>query len=292
MRGLESLIPNYNHKDSKRTPPKDSVFLIETKLIKPNPYQPRSGFTESQLKSLAESIKKYGILQPLVVSKTEKDVPSGRRVYYDLIAGERRLRAAKLIRLPQVPVIVRDSNPNQKLELSLIENVQREDLNPLEEANAYKQLIEDFGLSQSEVARRMGKSRPVIANAVRMLRLPKNILDAVYSGEISDGHTRPILSLKEEEDQNVLFDEIRKKKLSVRDTEDRARQMIGKKPTAIARTARAALDPELKEFSVKLKQHPDFSKAHIRQHRGKNIKLALEFPSREDFVRWIDGWLP
>ena len=196
-----------------------------------------------------------------------------------------------MARLPQVPVIVRDSNPNQKLELSLIENVQRQDLNPLEEANAYKQLIEDFGLSQSEIAKRMGKSRPVIANAVRMLRLPKSILDAVYSGEISDGHTRPILSLKEEGEQIALFEEIRQKKLSVRDAEDRSRQMMGKKSPAVARTARATLDPELKEFSVKLKQHPDFSKAHIL-HKGKNIKLALEFPSRKDFVRWIDGWLP
>lgn len=291
MRGLESLIPNYNRNNPKTPSPKDSVFLIETKLIRPNSDQPRSDFTENELKSLAESIKKYGILQPLVVCKAEEDVPSGRRVYYDLIAGERRLRAAKLTRLTQVPVVVRDSNPNQKLELSLIENIQRKDLNPIEEAKAYKQLMDEHGLSQSEIAKRMGKSRPVIANAVRMLRLPENILNAVYSGEISDGHTRPILSLKKEKDQIALFEEIRQKKFSVRDAEDRSRQMMGKKSPTITRTVSVTLDPELKEFSVKLKKHPDFSGAHIR-NKGKNIKLSLEFPSRVEFVRWIDGWLP
>ena len=146
MRGLESLIPNYKQ-ESSRVPAKDSVFLIETKLIRPNSLQPRKEFSEDQLRELAASIKKYGILQPLLVSKVEEDVPSGRRVHYELIAGERRLRAAKLARVPQVPVVVKDSSPNEKLEISLIENLQREDLNPLEEAYAYKKLIEDFGLN-------------------------------------------------------------------------------------------------------------------------------------------------
>ena len=288
MRGLESLIPNYKQKASRAQAPKESVFLIETKLIKPNPLQPRRVFTEGQLEELSASIKKYGVLQPLVVSKVEEDVPSGRKVYYELIAGERRLRAAKLAHLPSVPVVIKDSTPNEKLEMSLIENIQREDLNPIEEAYAYKRLIDDFGLSQQEVASRVGKSRPVVANAVRMLRLAPDMLDAVSGGTISDGHTRPLLSLKDEKDQRALFEEIQEKNLSVRDAEDRARAMEGKIAPRV--TKRSALDPELAQYAAKLREHPRISHSRIRPHEH-TIKLVLEFPTRAEFKEWLNSWL-
>ena len=287
MRGLESLIPKYKQEPS-RVAAADSVFLIETKLIRPNPLQPRKEFAEDQLRELAASIKKYGILQPLIVSKVEEDVPSGRKVHYELIAGERRLRAAKLASMPQVPVVVKDSGPNERLEISLIENLQREDLNPLEEAHAYKKLIENFGLSQQEVATRVGKSRPVIANAVRMLRLPQDMLEAVSAGIISDGHTRPIVSLKTEKDQRTLFDKIKTMKLSVRDTEDRARAMEGKDAPRVSK--RTSPDPELAQLASKFKAHPHITRAHIRL-REKNIKLALEFPTKAEFIKWVELWL-
>ena len=287
MRGLESLIPNYK-KEPPKVPTQGSVFLIETKLIKPNTLQPRKEFAQEQLQELSDSIKKYGILQPLIVSKVETDVPSGRQVHYELIAGERRLRAAKLARVPQVPVIIRDSGPNERLEISLIENIQREDLNSLEEAYAYKRLIDDFGLSQQEVASRVGKSRPAIANAVRILRLPQDMLDAIRAGIIFDGHTRPILSLKTETKQRKLFDEIRAKNLSVRDTEDRARAMTGKDAPKV--TKRTAPDQELAQLVGKFKAHPSITRAHIRS-REKNIKLALEFPTKAEFIKWTDSWL-
>ena len=287
MRGLESLIPNYK-KESSHPPTRDSVFLIETKLIKPNTLQPRREFAKAELQELATSIKKYGILQPLIVSKVEEEVSSGRKVHYELIAGERRLRAAKLARVPQVPVVVRDSVPGERLEISLIENIQREDLNPVEEARAYKHLIEDFGLSQQEVATRVGKSRPVIANAVRMLRLPQDMIEAVSAGVISDGHTRPILSLRAEKDQRALFDEIKTKKFSVRDAEDRARAMDGKDAPRVSK--RTSPDPELALLASKFKAHPHITRAHIRS-REKNIKLALEFPTKNEFLKWVDSWL-
>lgn len=287
MRGLESLIPNYK-KESSQPPTRDSVFLIETKLIKPNSLQPRREFAKDQLQELATSIKKYGILQPLIVSKVEEEVSSGRKVHYELIAGERRLRAAKLARLPQVPVVVRDSVPGERLEISLIENIQREDLNPVEEARAYKHLIDEFGLSQQEVATRVGKSRPVIANAVRMLRLPQDMIEAVSAGTISDGHTRPILSLQDEKDQRALFDEIKTKKFSVRDAEDRARAMEGKDAPRVSK--RTSPDPELALLASKFKAHPNITRAHIRS-REKNIKLALEFPTKNEFLKWVDSWL-
>lgn len=287
MRGLESLIPNYKRDNGPKE--KDSVFLIETNLIRPNPYQPRKEFNTEDLNELATSVKKYGILQPLLVSKIEEDVPSGRKVHYELIAGERRLRAAEIARLPRVPVIIRDSQPNEKLEISLIENIQREDLNPIEEAYAYKRLTEEFGLSQNEVAKRVGKSRPVIANALRTLRLPDAVLNALRAGTISDGHTRPLLSLETKEDQLRFFKEIVEKKLTVREAEDYSRDKLERAtPT---RVARVSLDPALKDLAGQLKKHPNFSRVVLRAE-DNSVRLALEFSSRGKFLEWLKKWMP
>ena len=207
MRGLESLIPQKRNNSTKSSD-KESVFLIDVEHISPNPYQPRREFKSEELADLSESIKVYGILQPLLVTKIEEDVPSGRRVRYELIAGERRLRAARLAGLPRVPVIVRQVTPKQKLEASLIENLQRDDLGPLDEAHAFQRLQDEFGIKQKKIAQRISKSASYVANTLRILSLPDHIQTALASGDINEGHTRPLLALKNDKAQEKLFKEI------------------------------------------------------------------------------------
>ena len=287
MRGLESLIPP--RKESQTSREKESVFLIETENIYQNPYQPRKEFDPKELERLTDSIRKYGILQPLVVSKKSEDVPSGRRVRYELIAGERRLRAAQLAKFPHVPVIIREATDNEKLELSLIENIQRQDLNAIEEAGAYRRLQDEFGLSQGEIAERVGKSRPTVANAMRILRLSQDIQGAVASGKISDGHTRPLLSLATAEAQSKLFEEIVQKEMSVRDTEERARQILQRANRGGAGHAHRE-DMELKNLASQLKEKISLSRVHVRADK-KSARLALEFSTRTDLVSWIKNLL-
>jgi ParB family chromosome partitioning protein len=205
----------------------NSIFLVELDKIKPNPLQPRAEFDEQKLKELSESIRQYGILQPLVVVRQEREVPTGTLVEYELVAGERRLRASKLAGLTQVPVIIRrESSDRIKLELALLENVQREDLNPIERAIAFKQLSETFGLKQREIGEKMGKSREFVANSLRILSLPEEMQKALVEGGISEGHTRPLLMLADRpEAQTILFKDIIYKKLSVRDAEKISRRI-------------------------------------------------------------------
>ena len=284
MRGLESLIPPKKQFTPENAPrQKDSIFLVETDNISPNPYQPRKEFIDTDLRSLADSISIHGILQPLLVDRVEEDVPTGRKVRYELVAGERRLRAAKMAGLPHVPVVIRRVKAGEKLELSLIENIQRSDLNPMEEALAYKQLQDEFGMSQVEIAARVGKSRPVIANAIRMLRLPQEIQDAVRGGIISDGHTRPLLALETEQEQRRLFEEIVKRGLTVRDTETRAQDIIAA-PSAKA-LKRVERDGELDALEKKLKTMLA-ARVMMRSYDNK-ARIAVEFSSRKDLVAWV-----
>lgn len=206
------------------SPPKkisDTIFYIEVSKVHPNSQQPRREFDEFQLKELAESIKQYGILQPLLVTRKETEVENGTLVEYELIAGERRLRAAKLAGLKEVPVIIRKEEPEKvKLELALIENIQREDLNSIEKARAFNQLSEEFGMTHREIGVRVGKSRMYVSNLVRLLNLPYQVRDAVTQGKITEGHARSLLMLEDRpEEQQKLFSEIIEKNLSVRDTE-------------------------------------------------------------------------
>lgn len=205
----------------------NTIFWIEVGKIKPNPQQPRREFSEEQLKELSESIKQYGILQPLLVVRKEEETVSGTSVEYELIAGERRLRAAKLAGLIQVPVIIRKEPAEKiKLELALIENLQREDLNPLEKARAFKQLSEDFGMKHQEIAEKVGKSRVYVTNTIRLLNLPEEIRSSLREGKISEGHGRPLLMLhKKPEEQQKLYYEILAKNLNVRDTEKYSRRI-------------------------------------------------------------------
>lgn len=212
-KGLNSLIPDAKHITPEVK--KDSVFYVEINKVRPNPQQPRRDFDGEGLKELSKSIRKYGILQPLLVSKVEEESNRGMNVYYQLIAGERRLRAAKLAGLPNVPVIVRDDlsakegeNKQVNLEVALVENVQRTDLNPVEEAEAYGRLSKEFSLTQKEIADKVGKSREVVANAIRLLGLPKDIMESVRSGKLTRAHARALLAFNDEAKQREIYKQI------------------------------------------------------------------------------------
>ena len=197
--------------------PDEAIFQIEVDQIKPNPYQPRKEHNEEELNELARSIREVGIIQPLVVSKFEEDTESGTRVYYQLISGERRLRAAKIAGLKTVPVIVRREQINQdKLYIALIENLQRVDLNSIETARAYARLQDNFNLTQREIATRVGKSRESISNTIRLLNLPTNVQDAISTGKVSESQGRVLLSVKNPTNQERLFQKLLKNNISAR----------------------------------------------------------------------------
>lgn len=224
----------------------DAIFWVEVEKISPNPFQPRREFDEARLKELSESIRQYGILQPLVVTRKENIRDDGGiSVEYELIAGERRLRASRLAGLGSVPVIIRDGaeSDRMKLELAIIENLQREDLNAVDRARAFKQLAEDFGMSHGQIAEKVGRSREYVSNTIRLLLLPDELIKGLQQGNITEGHARTLLMLNDRpEEQNVVFREILLKKLSVREVEritrkiaaDKIRKKEGADPELIA----------------------------------------------------------
>ena len=224
-RGLESLIPT---KSPVKVTPKaqDNVFYVEVNKIQPNPNQPRKDLDREGLKELAASIKKYGILQPLLVTKIERETDRGLDVEYELIAGERRWRAAQMIHLPHVPVIIKNNfdEDQLKLEVALVENLQRTDLDALDEAQAFARLAREFKLTQNEIAARVGKSRETVANSIRLLGLPANIKEALRSGKISRTHARTLLAFKDGAKQREVFKQILVGNIVVKEVEILARQ--------------------------------------------------------------------
>lgn len=287
MKGLESLIPQKRNTNTNN-PDKESVFLIEVDQIRPNPYQPRREFDKEQMADLADSIKVYGILQPLIATKVEEDVPSGRRVGYELIAGERRLRAARLAGIPRVPVIVRQSTPKQKFEASLIENLQRDDLSALEEAHAFRRLQDEFGIKQKKIAERISKSPSYVANTLRILSLPEHMQTALGAGDINEGHTRPLLALQDTKEQIKLFKEIQDQSLTVRQAEARGRELgsTSKKINLASARGKTKIDPELLELLETFKSAYNISAASIKTE-GRKAQLAVHFSSKRDLHSWI-----
>ncbi len=276
-RGLGSLIPQKIKKiatdsageavlDIISEADKGKVIYLALDKIKVNPHQPRSKFAEQSLGELAESIKQHGIIQPLIVSKFNGE--------YELIAGERRLRAAKNIGLDKAPVIIRDASSQQKLEMALIENLQRENLNPLETALAFRKLIDEFNLTQEETARRVGKSRSAVANSLRLLNLPDEIQSALAEGRISEGHAKILAGLEGEVKQTSLFKRIIHGDLSVEDTVAETRRMGGTKQ---ARVKINYADKD-KEFAFR-----EFfgAKAEIKR-KGKGGQVVIDFYSDEE----------
>ncbi|MEK7635556.1 MAG: ParB/RepB/Spo0J family partition protein [Patescibacteria group bacterium] len=231
----------------------ESVFLIEVEKIKPNPFQPRKHFDEESLKELAASIREFGIIQPIIISKIEHEVEDGTKVEYQLIAGERRLMAAKMIGMERVPAIVRRvSQKAEQMELAIVENLQRANLNPVETARAYARLQDEFGLTQREIASRLGKSRESIANNLRILNLPSEIQDAVVKNQINESQARLLLAIDDMAQQMAIFNELIKNNLSVRELRGRIKVMAsGAKPSETA-SKPAATNPEIFHFQEQL----------------------------------------
>lgn len=254
-------------------------ILCDIDAIEPNPYQPRKEMDMDALRDLSASIKEKGVLQPLVVTVDEDDMDK-----YVLIAGERRLRASKLAGLEEVPVIVRDVCVQDRLELALIENIQRENLNAIEEALAYGQLVEEFSLTQEEVAKRVGKKRSTVANMLRLLQLPQFAKDDVASGRLSMGHARVLLSLQNEEEMESLRNTILKKRLTVRQAEG-AVKGVRKKVRAVSRKPQGEEIPKsyCKTLSADIVRTFD-TKVKIVQN-GSRGKIEIEYFSLDDLER-------
>jgi len=257
----------------------NSIFWIEADKIKPNPYQPRREFDEMRLRELADSIKQYGVLQPLTVSRLEKEKEDGGLyTEYELIAGERRLRASKLAGIAQVPVIIRVGDSSlMKLELAILENLQREDLSPVDRARAFFRLANEFKFTHAQIGKKIGRSREYVSNTLRILALPEEILNALSERKITEGHTRPLLMLVDHpEEQLVVFKEIVYKKITVREAEKLARKIAYNR----VRKKEYMPDPELVELEEEF-QDKLGTRVHIeRSETGGQVKI--DFFSADD----------
>lgn len=254
-------------------------ILCDIDAIEPNPYQPRKDMDKDALRDLSASIKEKGVLQPLVVTVDDDDMDK-----YVLIAGERRLRASKLAGLEEVPVIVRDVNAQDRLELALVENIQRENLNSIEEALAYGQLVDEFSLTQEEIAKRVGKKRSTVANTLRLLQLPEFAKNDVASGRLSMGHARVLLSLQTEEEMQRLRDSIIKKRLTVRQAEGVVKGVKKKVRATRSKSQGSEIPPSYcKTLSKDIVRTFD-TKVKIVQN-GSRGKIEIEYFSLDDLER-------
>ena len=268
-KGIESLIPKKKQKTvEKAVSKKEAVFFIEIEKIKSNPYQPRKEFNMEALNSLAESIREYGILQPLIVTKVEITNSNGKgiRTEYQLIAGERRLMASKIAGLKEVPVIIRKPTDKEKLEISLIENVQRFDLNPIEKAEAFNRLHKEFGMTHEKISELAGIGRVAVTNHIRLLDLSEEIKEAARAGKINEGQARAILLTKGSEKQKAVFQKILKDGLNVRETEYFAQKLNIWKP--VKNNLKTGISDEIINFEMRFKE--------IFGVTAKTVRLVLE----------------
>jgi len=274
-KGLGALLPEYNVTPQEG----EMVQMLDIQQIHPNPDQPRKQFDETKLAELAESIKEHGIMQPLLITKVDGD--------YLLVAGERRWRAASLAGLEQVPCLVREMTPGELAEISLIENIQREDLSALEEARAYQCLIKEHNYTQEQLAGRLGKSRPYIANTMRLLQLAPQEAQALADGRISPGHGRALLSVADKTARGRLFAAILKEGLTVRQAEEMAHTLQGRskapsKQSRVQRLEQAILQELEKEFTS------GFGLPARLQGTGSKGKLIVEYNSEDDLQNILD----
>ncbi len=275
-RGLGALIP-----PSAPTAVASGASQVEISRISPNPLQPRHRMDPDALQELADSIKEHGLIQPLIVTTAPDSTEQSPR--YQLIAGERRLSAAKLAGLDRVPVIVRGATPLEMLELALVENIQRADLNALEEASAYRQLMDDFHLTQEEVAVKVGKNRTTITNSLRLLKLPEDIRAALADGLISEGHARAILTVEDPIAQKALLGAVIERAYSVRQTEEMARRANAKvtQPSSSKSNSRERdMPPETRALEEKLREALGTKVQVFRSSKGG--KIVIHFYSEEE----------
>jgi ParB family chromosome partitioning protein len=272
-RGLASLIPSAPDTTDKKD---TTYFLCDTDLIRPNRYQPRIHFSDDELADLSASIKEQGILQPLLVRKDTTG--------YELVAGERRLRASKMAGLTRVPVVIKDISDKEMLELSIIENIQREALNPLEEAEAYHRLMTEFNMTQEQAAQRVGKSRPAVANMLRLRQLPQQVKETIMDGTLSMGHARALLGAETALHQKSAWREVLSKGLSVRQTEALVKKL--KSETKRERSAPANSDNiYFRSLAEELSRQFGTRVQILRQ--GKKGKVEIDFFSDDDLDRLI-----
>ena len=265
-KGLGALIPTTEDEAVES----QGVTEVSLASITPNPHQPRSDIRDQDLVELAASIQEHGIIQPLIVAR----VLDG----YQLIAGERRWRSARLAGLPTVPVIVKDAAPNEMLELALVENVQRADLNALEEAMAYRQLTEEFGLTQEQVARRVGKSRVAISNTMRLLKAARTVQEALLADKISEGHARALLGLEKAEAQEAALKTVLKQELNVRQAEDLVRRLLGQGSDKHRSTP--AISPETRALESRFREALG-TKVNLKRS-GEGGRIVIHFYSDEE----------
>lgn len=283
-KGLDSLIPNAVgeakiKKEVKETAvePKGPETIVKITKVEPNREQPRKNFDEDALQELADSIKQFGLLQPILVQD--------RKDHYEIIAGERRWRAAKLAGLKEVPVIIRNYTEQEIVEIALIENIQREDLNPIEEALAYKRLLTEFNLKQDEVAERVSKSRTAVTNSIRLLKLCDEVQQMVIDDMISTGHARALIAVENPEEQYALAQKIFDEKLSVRDVEKLMKNL--NKPPKTKKVDDKTLQIIYQDIEEKLKQKLS-TKVSVSSKGDGAGKIEIEFYSHEDLDRLID----
>ena len=268
-RGLEALIPLAE--EEAAAAPK-GVTEVPLASITPNPHQPRAPIRDQDLVELAASIEEHGVIQPLVVTRA----PDG----YQLIAGERRWRAARLAGLSTVPVIVKDVAPSGMLELALVENLQRSDLNPLEEATAYRQLTEDFGLTQEQVARRVGKSRVAVSNTLRLLKAARSVQEALLAEKISEGHARALLGLEHASAQEAALKAVLKRELTVRQTEKLVQRLLGLRPENGERRPAGEISPETRALESRFREALGTKVSLTR--KGEGGRVVFYFYSEEE----------
>ena len=277
-KGLAALIPG-----SETTP---GLLEVDTKDIVPNPRQPRHELDPDSLVELADSIREHGLIQPLIVTRVEPEEPvigETTGPHYQLIAGERRWQAAMMAGMDRVPVIVKEATPQETLEMALVENIQRADLNPLEEAAAYDQLVEEFGLTQEQVAARVGRSRSTVANSLRLLGLPEEIKTPLAEGKISEGHARALLGLEKLEDQLLLLKAILDRGLSVRQTEELVRRLSSMKTE---KKPQRETPPETTALESAFRTALGTKVNLVRSSKGG--KLVIHFYSEEELQRLYD----
>ena len=281
-KGLDSLIANKvgTIVDSEKKPELDKeVVFVKITKVEPNKEQPRKNFDEDALIELSESMKQYGILQPLLV-QDKKD-------YYEIIAGERRWRAAKLAGLKEIPVIIKNLTNQEIVEISLIENIQREDLNPIEEAQAYKRLLEEFHLKQDEVAERVSKSRTAVTNSMRLLKLDERVQQMLMDDMISSGHARALLAVSDKEKQYNLAQQIFDEKLSVREIEKLIKKLQNSKDSLPKENQDGKMQIFYEDIEQKLKAIMG-TKVSIHSKDKKKGKIEIEYYSNDELDRILD----
>ena len=287
-KGLDSLIPTNVMMESEEKnatvstassaeEEKDGTLMVKLSKVEPNREQPRKNFDEDSLQELAESLKQFGMLQPILVQN--------RGDYYEIIAGERRWRAAKIAGLKEVPVIVRELTDQEIVEISLIENIQREDLNPIEEAQAYKRLLTEFHLKQDEVAERVSKSRTAVTNSMRLLKLCDEVQKMVVDDMISTGHARALISIEDPEEQYLIAQKIFDEKLSVREVEKLVKDLH--KPPKPPKEENKTLQAIYQEISERLKQSLS-TKVSVSAKQNGAGKIEIEFYNHEDLERLLE----